>query len=61
MDPEDLVPPKGKPPPSLEAMSIAELEGRIAALEAEITRAREAIRGKQAVRGSADALFNLRK
>jgi uncharacterized small protein (DUF1192 family) len=43
--------------PKFETMSIADLEARIEALEAEIAAIREVIRGKQAARGSADSFF----
>ena len=38
-------------------MSIEELTNRIGELEAEIARMRETIKGKEAQRSSADALF----
>ncbi|GAB4139796.1 MAG: hypothetical protein Tsb0016_06610 [Sphingomonadales bacterium] len=41
----------------LEPFSIAALDARIAALEAEIVRARQAIAAKGATRSAADALF----
>lgn len=41
----------------LEPFSIEALESRIAALEAEIARARQAIAAKGATRSAADALF----
>lgn len=43
--------------PKFDAMSIADLEARIAALEAEIATIRDVIRSKQAARGSADSVF----
>lgn len=42
----------------LDLYSVEELNERIAALEAEIERARAAIAGKQAKKSAADALFN---
>ena len=42
----------------LDLYSVAELGERIEALEAEITRARNAIAGKAAKKSAADALFN---
>lgn len=44
----------------LDLYAVAELEERIAALEAEIARARAAIQGKSSQRNAADALFNFR-
>lgn len=44
----------------LDLYAVAELEERIAALEAEIARARSAIQGKSSQRSAADALFNFR-
>ena len=58
MDPEDLEPRQRKAPPKpLDGMSVAELEEYIVGLEAEITRARGVIAGKQSHRSAADALF----
>ena len=44
----------------LDLYSVAELQERIDALQAEIDRARRAIDGKQAKKNAADALFNFR-
>lgn len=41
----------------LDRLSLAELEARVAALEGEITRCREKLRGAADNRASADALF----
>ncbi len=58
MDEEDLRPLKQKPQPKdLTPMAIAELEGYIADLEAEIARAKAAIVAKKAQRGGAEGLF----
>jgi uncharacterized small protein (DUF1192 family) len=58
MDPEELEPRKKVVErPNLEPMSVAELEGYIASLEAEIARARSAIAAKKDVRAGAEALF----
>jgi len=61
IDPEELLPRK-KPPEivlgeDLSAMSEFELGVRIAALEAEIARCREAIGARQATKSAADAFF----
>lgn len=48
---------KAGSPAILEQMSIAELEAHIAALTAEIERARLMIAAKRSHRGGADALF----
>lgn len=44
-------------PPDLSRLGIAELEGYIAGLKAEIDRARALIEAKRALRGDADSLF----
>ncbi len=44
----------------LDLYAVDELQERIAALEAEIARARAAIQGKSSQRSAADALFNFR-
>lgn len=55
---DDLDPKPKKPAPiDLALLSIADLEARIAEFEAEIARMKEAIRGKQSQRSTADALF----
>ncbi len=43
----------------LDVYSIEDLEGRIAALDDEIARARAAIEAKRSKKNAADALFNL--
>lgn len=43
----------------LDPYAVADLETRIATLEAEIARTREAIETKSAKRSAADAFFNL--
>ena len=59
-DPDDL-PKKTKTEivlgQDLSAMSEFELTARIAALESEIARAREAIKARQATKSAADAFF----
>jgi uncharacterized small protein (DUF1192 family) len=58
MDEEDLLPRSKRPQKKdLAPMAIAELEGYIAELEAEIQRARNEIAAKRKQRGGADALF----
>ncbi len=58
IDEEDLVPQnQPKKPKDLTLLGIAELEAYIAALEAEISRARAEITAKQRQRSGAEALF----
>ncbi len=58
MDSDDLEPRKAAPTlRSLDPMSIEELRDYIAALEAEIARAGEAIKRKESVRAGAEAFF----
>jgi uncharacterized small protein (DUF1192 family) len=58
IDEEELVPRnQTKKPRDLTLLGIAELEGYIAALEAEIARARTEIAAKQKQRTGAEALF----
>jgi uncharacterized small protein (DUF1192 family) len=58
MDEEDLLPRNKRPAKKdLTPMAIAELEGYITDLEAEIARARAEIAAKRKQRGGADALF----
>ncbi|MBI1985934.1 MAG: DUF1192 domain-containing protein [Rhodospirillales bacterium] len=53
-----MEPQKQKPAPkNLEVMSIAALNEYIGELEAEITRVREAIAGKEKARNGADRFF----
>jgi uncharacterized small protein (DUF1192 family) len=55
---DDLDPKPKKPPPvDLSLLSIEDLQLRIAEFETEIARMKEAIRGKEAQRSSAAALF----
>lgn len=61
IDPEELLPRK-KPPEivlgeDLSTMSEFELNGRIASLESEIARCREAINARKATKSAADAFF----
>lgn len=58
MDTDDLE-PQLKAPAKLdfEVMSIEQLEDHIAALQAEIERARATIAGKQSARGAAESVF----
>ena len=59
MNPDDLEPqkPKSVEPADLEVLSIEGLEEYIAEREAEISRARDAIRKKQSARGAAETFF----
>ena len=58
MDTDDLEPQKLKPAPKkLEEMSIEALGEYIDELEAEITRVREAIKGKKSALTAADQIF----
>jgi uncharacterized small protein (DUF1192 family) len=58
IDEEDLVPRnQPKKPKDLTLLGIAELQEYIAALDAEIARARVEIAAKQKQRGGAEALF----
>jgi uncharacterized small protein (DUF1192 family) len=61
IDLDELAPRKPKPQTvlgeDLSAMSAHELEARIAALEAEITRTREALRSRSATKNAADSFF----
>jgi uncharacterized small protein (DUF1192 family) len=62
MDVDDIRPVK-KPGivigEDLSLLSVAELETRIGALEAEIARIREALAGKQTSKAAADAFFRM--
>jgi uncharacterized small protein (DUF1192 family) len=62
MDVDDIRPVK-KPEivigEDLSLLSVAELETRIGALEAEIARIREALAGKQTSKAAADAFFRM--
>ena len=61
IDREELLPRKKSPDivlgEDISAMSAHELEKRIAALEAEIARCREAIAARGATKSAADAFF----
>jgi uncharacterized small protein (DUF1192 family) len=61
IDPEELLPRKKQPDIALgediSALSAHELEKRIAALEGEIARCREAITARNATKSAADAFF----
>jgi len=61
IDPEELLPRKKAPEivlgEDLSAMSAHELEHRIARLEGEIVRCREAITQRNATKSAADAFF----
>ena len=61
MDPEELLPRKKMPEivwgQDLSTMSEHELVARIAALEEEIIRSRDAIKARQSTKTAADAFF----
>lgn len=61
IDPEELLPRKKTPDillgQDLSAQSEHELESRIAALEGEIARCREAIEARRSTKSAADAFF----
>jgi len=61
IDPDELLPRKKAPDivlgEDLSAMSVHELEARIAALETEISRGREAIVARRATKSAADSVF----
>ena len=61
IDPEELLPRKKAPDivlgADLSTMSEHELEARISALDAEISRCREAILARRATRSAADSVF----
>jgi uncharacterized small protein (DUF1192 family) len=61
IDPEELLPRKKMPEivlgQDLSTMSEHELVARIAALEAEIARSREAIKARHSTKSAADAFF----
>jgi len=60
-DPDDLLPKKPKSEivigQDLSAMSEFELTARIATLESEIARSRDAIKARQATKAAADTFF----
>ena len=61
IDLDELAPRKPKPSTvlgeDLSHMSVEELEARIAALEAEIARSKDALRARAATKNAADAFF----
>ncbi len=61
IDPEELLPRKPKAEiaigQDISALSVIELEARIATLEGEILRTREALKARIATRNAADAVF----
>jgi len=61
IDSEELAPRKPKPEivigEDLSSQSVEELQKRIAALEAEISRAREALKARATTRSAADSAF----
>jgi len=63
MDADDLSPPRADDPlralaaQDLDRLGVAELDGRVAALEAEIARTRSKRAAGAAVKDAADALF----
>ncbi len=59
MDPDDLPRPKKRwiEPLALDPFSVADLQDYIEVLQAEITRVRTAIDGKQSHRSAAEAFF----
>ncbi len=61
IDPEELLPRKPKRDlvvgEDISTLSVTELEARIAALEAEIVRGREALQARTSTRSAADAAF----
>jgi uncharacterized small protein (DUF1192 family) len=61
IDPEELLPRKPKQDivigEDISALSVAELERRIAVFETEIGRAREAIKARLATKSAADTFF----
>ncbi len=62
MDDDDDKPrrPVAMLPADLASLSVTELEAAIAAMEAEIARARAGIAAKKGVRSGADALFSFK-
>tara|TARA_R110002167_G_scaffold247296_7_gene452882 strand:+ start:75 stop:257 length:183 start_codon:yes stop_codon:yes gene_type:complete len=60
MDTDDLEPQTPRPVAlDFEVMSVEQLEEHIAALQAEIERARAAISAKTSARGKAEAVFKI--
>jgi uncharacterized small protein (DUF1192 family) len=59
-DPDDLPRRASLKPPDLATWSVEEVEAYIVRLQAEIERAKEAIKAKQSIRGAAESLFKQR-
>jgi uncharacterized small protein (DUF1192 family) len=59
-EPDDLPRRAGAKPPDLATWSVEEVEAYIVRLQAEIERARAAIKSKQSIRGAAESLFRPR-
>ena len=61
IDPEELLPRKVAPETvigqDISTLSVAELENRIAELEAEIVRSKEALKARAATKNAAEAVF----
>jgi uncharacterized small protein (DUF1192 family) len=61
IDPEELLPRKPAPEivigQDISTLSVAELENRIAELEAEIVRSKEALKARAATKNAAEAVF----
>lgn len=61
IDPDELLPRKTKPETvigeDLSTLSVEELEARIAALEGEIVRTKEALQAKVATKSAAEGVF----
>jgi len=61
INPDELEPPKpAQKPKDLTVMSVGELKNYIGALEAEIARAEDAIKKKEAHKSGVEALFGKR-
>ena len=59
-DPDDLPRRINVKPPDLATWSVEEVEAYIVRLQAEIERAKAAIKAKQSIRGAAESLFKQR-
>ncbi len=61
MDPEELLPRKPAPEivigQDISTLSVTELEQRIATLEAEIARSKEALKARASTKNAAEAVF----
>lgn len=61
IDPEELLPRKPAPETvigqDISTLSVTELENRIAELEAEIARSKEALKARAATKNAAEAVF----